>query len=360
MSLENPFSDALQQRLTMLTNLGNYLLTDTPEKTAAIRAAEQQNTWFSAVNSALMIHNIATDWLSPSALSNFAAAYHKRIENTHLHSICVGLVLAGNIPLVGFHDVLCCYICGFDMQIKLSDKDTALMTWVIEYIQSNNPDTEGVKIQIVQQLQQPMHKVIATGSDNSALHFEQYFGKYPNIIRKNRNAIAILTGKETEADFMALGLDIFRFFGLGCRSVSKLYVPQGFDFIPLMRQLDYYKDIINHVKYCNNYDYNRSIYLINKVHHYINDCLMLLESTSPLSRIATLHYEFYSGYLDLSERIAAQLPHLQCGVAAETTRTELLAFEALDHLPLLPFGQSQRPMLSDFADNVDTMQFLLS
>jgi hypothetical protein len=212
---------------------------------------------------------------------------------------------------------------------------------------------------LVEQLRQPMHKVIATGSDNSALHFQQYFGKYPNIIRKNRNSIAILTGKETEADFMNLGLDIFRFFGLGCRSVSKLYVPAGFDFVPLMRQLDHYKDIVNHTKYCNNYDYNRSIYLINNTHHYINDCLMLLESPSPLSRIATLHYEFYTGYLDLSERIAAVLPNLQCGVASETTRIEMLRFDALDDFPMLPFGQSQRPILSDFADNVDTMQFLL-
>lgn len=360
MSLDNPAQNALTQRLDVLAELGRYMLQDTPQRQAAIRGAEQHNGWFTAANSLLMIRSIAKDWLTASALQNFASVYEARILAAQPNTICVGLVLAGNIPLVGLHDVICCYISGCDMQIKLSDKDTILMTWVLDFIRKNSPQSAGVQIEIVEQLRQPMHKVIATGSDNSALHFEQYFGKYPNIIRKNRNSIAILTGKETEADYMALGLDIFRFFGLGCRSVSKLYVPKDFDFVPLMRQLDHYKDIINHTKYCNNFDYNRSIYLINSVHHYINDCLILLESPSALSRIATLHYEFYSGNLDLSERIAADLKHLQCGVAAESTRIALLAFEALDNFALLPFGQSQRPLLSDFADNVDTMQFLLS
>lgn len=348
---------ALSQRLANLAALGEYMLDNTEARAGAVKLAELQNGWFSQSNSLLMIENIAKDWLNPTALADFVAPYAEGIEQLPTPPR-LGLVLAGNLPLVGLHDIICGYLVGAEMQIKLSDKDKALMQWLLFFL-SGLPSS-AAHFQIVEQLKPPFDRVIATGSDNSALHFEQYFAKYPNIIRRNRNSVAMLTGEETDADIKKLGLDIFRYFGLGCRSVSKIYVPEGYDFVPLMRRLDLYKDIINHVKYCNNFDYNRSIYLINKVHHYINDCIMLLENAAPMSRIATLHYEFYTGTLDLSERLAASLPSLQVAVAGDKLRMDLLQYDSIAELPLLEFGQSQCPMLSDFADNTDTMQFLAS
>lgn len=348
-------SQQLEQRLINLASMGAFMLTDDEARRGAIALAEIQNGWFTAPNSLQMLNGIAKDWLNITALQDFVAPYAAGLAD--LPSRRLGLVLAGNIPFVGLHDVICGYIAGCDMQIKLSEKDSALMQWVLGFLQKQ--PAAGASIQIVEKLNPPFDRVIATGSDSSSLYFEQYFGKYPHIIRKNRNSIAILTGKETDAEIKALGLDIFRYFGLGCRSVSKLYLPEGFDFVPLMRRLDLYRDIINHVKYCNNFDYNRSIYLVNKVPHYTNDCIMMLESAQPMSRIATMHYEFYTGYLDLSEKISQWIPQLQCGVASDEVRMELLNYDELAELPMLPFGQSQNPTLNDFADNIDTLQFLI-
>lgn len=363
MSMSNNLqsNEALQKRINALIALGEFMLQDNEDRKEILRLAEVHNGWFTVANTTHMIEGIAKNWLTATALAQFTAPYKNEIlSNTK--KLTVGLVLAGNVPLVGLHDILCTYLLGYDALVKLSDKDSILMKWVLLFLQkyaAQQTETTFPKLEIVERLNPSMNAVIATGSDNSALYFEQYFAKYPNIIRKNRNSIGILTGKETKEELMLLGEDIFRYFGLGCRSVSKVFVPENYDIVPLMEQLDNYKDICNHVKYCNNYDYNRSIYLVNKIPHFINDCLMLLESESPLSRIATLHYEQYKDMEDLSQKLSAQLPYLQCAVASESTRAALKNDEKLSTLAILPFSKSQETMLWDYADNVDTMAFLL-
>ena len=192
----------LSQRLANLAALGEYLLDNTEARAGALKLAELQNGWFSPSNSLLMIENIAKDWLNPTALADFVAPYAEGIEQ--LTTPRLSLVLAGNVPLVGLHDVICGYLVGAQMQIKLSDKDKALMQWLLFFL-SGLPQA-AAHFQIVEQLKPPFDRVIATGSDNSALHFEQYFAKYPNIIRKNRNSVAMLTGEETDADIKKLGL----------------------------------------------------------------------------------------------------------------------------------------------------------
>ena len=355
-------NEALQARINALIALGEMMLQDNEQRAEILRLAEVHNGWFTVKNSIQMIENIGQQWLNAIALNQFIAPYKNNLLKNE-KTLNVGLVLAGNVPMVGFHDVLCVYLTGYNALVKLSEKDTILMRWIIQFLNNykkDNPQLNLPTIEIVERLNASMQAVIATGSDNSALYFEQYFAKYPNIIRKNRNSIAILNGQETKADLVDLGIDIFSYFGLGCRSVSKVFVPENYDFIPLMEQLDLYKEIANHVKYCNNYDYNRSIYLVNKIPHLVNDCIMVLESESLLSRIATLHYEFYKDEADLVEKITAQLPNLQCAVASENTITTLKSKDNLSTLAIVPFSKSQNTMLWDYADNVDTMQFLLN
>ncbi len=348
----------LQFRLHALADLGKYLLQDSEERQAVLRQAEAVNSWFTADNALRALTQIAENWLQFAALKKFVSPYEGEIyaQGSRKKESLV-LVLAGNVPLVGLHDVLCAYLIGLPTQIKLSEKDAPLMRYCLNFLQKIDYKAAEL-LQIVEQAKQPITRVIATGSDNSALHFEQYFGRYPHIIRHNRNSVAILTGKETEAEIMRLGIDIFRFFGLGCRSVSKIMVPQNYDFQLFMRTLDNYRDIINHVKYCNNFEYNRSIYLINSVPHLANDCLMVLENASPLSRIATLHYEHYSTQKDLIDKLTRDTQYIQCS-PVEDARLRRKLQKSIPRLPFLPFGTAQNPSLADFADNVDTMNFLL-
>lgn len=336
---------SLSQRLDIMVKLGEYLLQDTPQRQAALRLAETQNNWFTVSNCLQSIEGIAQQFLNEATLRDFVARY-PALEADTVPFQTVGLVLAGNIPMVGFHDVLCTFLAGHRAYIKLSEKDNALMQYVLHWIWATYPDAKPF-LEIVPMLRD-FDRVIATGSDNSAVYFEQYFGKYPHIIRKNRNSAAIIRGTETPEEMMRLGLDVFRYFGLGCRSVSKLYVPRGYDFAHLLAPLDNYQDIMNHTKYRNNFEYNRSIYLLNVVPHLANDCIMVLEHESMLSRIATLHYEFYDDEADLQTKIERQLPYTQC-----IASTQVVPF-----VQTVPFGQTQSPTIFDYADNVDTMAFL--
>lgn len=336
----------LSERLQALVQLGDYLRAGHPDLDQIIQTAEQYNRWFTADNIRLALANIAERFLQADALEAWVARY-PALQTTYPQQR-VGLVLAGNIPAVGFHDVLCTFVAGHQALIKYSDKDRFLVPFLLQQLVALE-ERAAPYFESVMRLQD-FDAVIATGSDNSARYFKQYFGKYPNIIRQNRNAVAVLTGEETVEDFRALGVDIFTYFGLGCRSVSKLYVPQGYDFVPLLAALDEQGDLMQHNKYKNNYDYNRSIYLLNRTPHYANDCVMLLEDPSLLSRIAALHYEYYSDTSDLEQRIAAQWEGIQC----------LLSQTPIGTYPVFSFGSSQQPHLQDYADGVDTMEFLLS
>ena len=231
---------SIEERLESLIKLGKFLSTESTHIDELIRRAEAQNKWFTKDNCTIAIRSIAEFYLDEPSLRSFAAAYKldKEIKQRR-----VGLVLAGNIPLVGFHDILCAYLTGHVSMIKLSDKDSVLIPFLTDMLcQIDERNTN--YFSYIDRLKD-FDAVIATGSDNSAMYFETYFSKYPHIIRKNRHAVAILTGQETEDELMQVGKDIFRYFGLGCRSISKIYVPEGYDSNPIMGQLDHFKDIMH-------------------------------------------------------------------------------------------------------------------
>ena len=239
------------------------------------------------------------------------------------------------------------FLAGHIALIKYSEKDAYLIPYMIDFLCQLDERCKDYFREIGQL--KDFDAVLATGSNNSAMYFEQYFGKYPNIIRKNRNSVAVLDGTESDEELLKLGVDIFRYFGLGCRSVSKLYVPEGYDFVPLMAILDNYKDIMDHTKYRNNYEYNRSIYLLNNVPHLANDCVMLVEHESLLSRISSVHYQYYNNEEDLAAKLEAKGAETQC-IATKMN---------LNGQHTVELGQTQSPSLEDYADAVDTMQFLL-
>lgn len=333
----------LTQRISALALLGEHLLQSDDYLEAVIHRTEYNNPWFTKENQHLAIQAIATEFLDKDKLENWAAAY-PILDEPPMKTI--GMVMAGNLPLVGFHDIVCTFISGNKAKIKLSDKDRFLLPYLLQLLEKYAPGT-GAFFEIAEQIN-GIDAVIATGSNNSARYFEAYFRKYPHIIRKNRNAVAVLDGTETEDDLHALGKDVFRFFGLGCRNVSKLYLPKGYHFAALMERLHDYNEIINHSKYHNNFDYNLALLMLNQVPYFNNGCIILAENKDIASRIATLHYEFYEDKTALESVLKSRSEEIQCIVA----KPELL------DLPTIPFGKSQKPTLFDYPDGVDVMWFL--
>ena len=257
----------------------------------------------------------------------------------------VGIIMAGNIPLVGFHDFISVLIAGHKVLIKQSSNDMKLLPILAEYLISLDEDYKR-KIEFTENRMNNFEAVIATGSNNTSRYFDYYFANKKSIIRKNRNSVAILTGNETTAELEALGQDIFRYFGLGCRSVSKLYVPENYDFHSFYKALAPWESLMDHAKYANNYDYNKAVYLMSEFKMLDNGFLVLKEDQSFGSPIATLFYETYSNLEALQETIATNKENLQCVVAKNFMDTEI------------PFGKTQYPQLWDYADNIDTLAFL--
>lgn len=337
----------LDQRIELLVLLGKYLLQDTDEKELAILRTEQHNRWLTKENSKKSLDNIAIEFLTEEKLTALVSEYNiSTVNNTPKK---VGLILAGNIPAVGFHDVLCTFLSGNIALIKYSEKDKFLIPLMIDYMAELEPKVRDL-LQEVNRLK-GFDAVIATGSNNSALHFEQYFGKYQHIIRKNRNSVAILDGTETKEELMDLGQDIFDYYGLGCRSVSKLYLPKDYDLPNLLGVLDSFEWAMDHNKYKNNYDYNRSIYLLNRMPHLANYCVMILENESLLSRIAALHYEYYTDAADLENKLKEKKEEIQC-IASNKKQ--------FSFIPTVGLGQTQCPTIHDYADGVDTLDFLIA
>lgn len=325
---------SINERIDLLDRLGNYITSDDEQWENAKIMAANMNAWFTPESIEMSIHNIADNYLKKEKLNNWIRDY-----NLTTNPKKVGIVMAGNIPLVGFHDFLCSFISGHYTKIKLSSKDSVLLKNMIEKIISwNSSISEWVEI--ADNLK-GCDAYIATGSNNTSRYFEAYFGKYPNIIRKNRTSVAILDGAETEDDIKGLGKDIYTYFGLGCRNISKIYVPEGYSIDQLLSNLDIYKDIIHHNKYKNNYDYYLAIYLLNKVPYLTNDFTLAIENKELFSPISTLHYEYYSYKNEITESLQKN-DNVQCIVGEGHTA----------------FGNAQFPSLNDYADGVDTMQFL--
>ncbi|WP_289039392.1 acyl-CoA reductase [uncultured Zobellia sp.] len=307
----------------------------------AIALSKHKNGWFTRENvihaleswGQLLTEEKLSDWLKPYDLDK------NKPKN-------VALIMAGNIPLVGFHDFMSVLITGNKVLAKLSSNDNALILFTKDYLISIEPLLKDT-IEISDGKMEGFDAVIATGSNNTSRYFEHYFSKVPNIIRKNRNSIAVLTGRESKEQINALGEDIFRYYGLGCRSVSKVFVPENYDFATLFEAVYSYHPIIEHVKYANNYDYNKAVYLMSEFKILDNGFLILKEDKSYSSPIASLFYERYDSLDNLKKRLSQDTNELQCIVSEGVIDTEIA------------FGNTQQPSLTDYADNVDTVDFLL-
>ena len=330
----------LKERIDLMVRLGEHILAGDELLEAWMSRTYHNNKWFTLENQKDSANAIATRFLNRANLEKWTADYSLEPKE----SKSVGLILAGNIPMVGFHDVLSTFIAGHKTQVKLSDKDPFVLLYLFELMAKWVPESSDY-FKIVDKLKD-FDAVIATGSNNTARYFNSYFKHVPNIIRANRSSVAVLDGAETADHVSALGNDIFRYFGLGCRNVSKLYVPEGYDFQFLMEGLHEFRKIVLNDKYKNNFDYNYALFEINGTPYINNGCLLLLEDASLHSRIASLHYEFYKDEEDLKGKMETIKSDLQCAVS----RTGEGGF--------IPFGKAQEPELWDYADGVDTLKFL--
>ncbi|WP_224482859.1 acyl-CoA reductase [Robertkochia aurantiaca] len=351
--------DDIHGRIEAFVRLGKFMSQfsqPTPEKTddiaandefferfdQAIEAAFHANSWFTRENVAHALKSWSSV-LTEKELKSWMSSY--LLEDSEPKK--VALIMAGNIPLVGFHDLLCVLITGNTALIKPSSNDEKLLPVLLEYLQEVYPPFRK-RIIIQKENLKDFDAVIATGSDNTARYFEYYFGSKPNIIRKNRNSVAVLDGSESAEQLEALGEDIFRYYGLGCRSVSKLFVPEGYDFDPLFQAVYKFRYLIEEDKYANNYDYNKAVYLMSLFSLTENGFLMLKEDESYASPIASVFYETYTDKNSLKEKIRQDADKIQCVVSNDFIEGEVA------------FGQTQQPGLKDYADGVDVVRFLLS
>lgn len=327
----------IEQRIKLLVQLGSYMNGNSEAWQAAKERASQENGWFVPEYIDKAVDNIVQAFLQQEKLETWTAQYHLPAENTNPKII--GLVMAGNIPLVGFHDFLCCFITVNRLAIKPSSKDNVLLRHLINKLIEWVPALQ-TEINFSEQLKN-CDAYIATGSNNTSRYFEYYFAKYKHIIRKNRTSVAVLDGSESTAELEALADDALLYFGLGCRNVTQIYVPKDYDFVPLLKALDKYGWIRDHNKYKNNYDYNLALHLLNNRYYMTNEATLLSELDSPFSPISQLNYQFYTDANAVIEK-------LQSSADVQAT---------VGHYGI-PFGQAQTPTLTDYADGVDTVEWL--
>ncbi|MFI5196232.1 MAG: acyl-CoA reductase [Chitinophagales bacterium] len=323
-----------ERRIALLCDLGKYMGQNSLEWMDAQDRAVRANAWFTPAHISLAIENIVDQFLQKDKLQQWINHY---ILPKHIKTI--GIVMAGNIPLVGFHDFLCGFVSGHRLLLKLSSKDEVLQKHLLDKLTEWEPEV-AQQVQIAERLNN-CDAYIATGSNNTARYFEQYFGKYPHIIRKNRTSVALLDGSETDQELSLLADDVYMYYGLGCRNVSQVCVPRGYDFERLLRIFNKHNDYADLNKYKNNYDYHLAIYLLNRVPYMSNESLLMVENELPFSAVSVLHYKFY----DNKEKLIEQLTHSN-------------EIQAIIGKGFVPFGASQKPALSEYADGVDTMEFL--
>src|SRR5882757_2468827 len=334
----NNYCMNLQQRIELLQKLRTYLEENGQEWQDVKIKASIHNAWFTPEFIDLAVNNICTAFLQQNKLEQWAAHYHL---DDNISGKNIGIVMVGNIPLVGFHDFLAVFISGHRQTIKLSSKDEILLKHLIQKMYSWEITVQN-NISIATLLKD-CDAYIATGSNNSGRYFEQYFSKWPNIIRRNRTSVAVLKGEETREELEKLSDDIHNFFGLGCRNVTHLFVPTGYDFVPLLNAFHQYRYFADHHKYKNNYDYQLSLALMNNIFYMTNEATLLIENKQLFSAISQLNYSYY----DNKEVVINELKNnadIQCIAGNGFT----------------PFGEAQKPGLFDYADGVDTMAFLLS
>ncbi|WP_452224530.1 acyl-CoA reductase [Lacinutrix chionoecetis] len=348
----------LQQRINAFAKLGAFISQFTSETFEKqdniphndlffdgfkhqIKLAEENNGWFTKANIIFAL-NGWSNLLTSSNLIHWLSNYKMNAEKLQT----VAIIMAGNIPLVGYHDFLSVLISGHAVLVKQSSNDKHLLPFLAKYLEHVEPGFKG-KINFTAGELKNFDAVIATGSSNTARYFEYYFKNKPSIIRKNRNSIAVLTGNETNEQLENLSEDIFRYYGLGCRNVSKLFLPKQYNFDAFFKAIYKWHPIINEAKYANNYDYNKAVYLMSEFDMLENGFLMIKEDESFASPIATVFYEYYENLDELQSLIKDKKEHIQCIVADGWDDNEV------------KFGQTQKPELWDYADNVDTISFLL-
>ncbi len=335
-----------QQRVQAFIQLGFFLQNAANNAHKAIVEAYLYNNWFTEESQRLALQAWA-DALSEHNLTRWTEKYdfEKPIESKK-----VAIVMAGNIPLVGLHDLICVLLCDHHAVIKLSSDDKILPKFIVAALMQIEPEfTDKIKIlNDDEKLSNNFDAVIATGSNNSNRYFDYYFSKYPNILRKNRNSVAVLTGHETDEEMKLLAKDIFTYFGLGCRNVSKLYLPKGFDMALFFENTHDYDEFLKHNKYGNNLMYHKSIWLLNQDDFLENGLINLKEDKAMASPLASLFYEYYESLDEVKAILEARKDEIQCVVSK------------IDLGVNIPFGKTQQPKLWDYADNEDTIEFLLS
>ncbi len=324
------------KRIEALVSLGKYITENNGDWNNVIDKAVQANPWFTKEHVTIASKNIANNMLQQHQLESWIKSYEPVITPK-----TIGIVMAGNIPLVGFHDLICGYLSGHNLKLKLSAKDTLLIEYIIRFLVDQQPEfKEQIK---VEDRINGCDGYIATGSNNTSRYFEDYFGKYPNIIRKNRTSVAILTGNESEEDLSLLADDIYLYFGLGCRNVTQICVPENYNFEVFLQIMDKYAHYAMFHKYKNNYDYHLALYLLNKIPYMSNSSLLMVENELPFSAVSVLHYKKYSNINILKDELKSN-ESIQTIVCKDFT----------------PFGSAQQPSLIDYADGIDTMTFLTS
>lgn len=349
----------LDTKKKAFVKLGQFLSQFKQDNCTKDQAVVNNDFFFEKFIDLIQISQSHNGWYTPEqvffSLQSWASSLtednlNKWLSNYDLSKVAskkVALILAGNIPLVGFHDFLSVLISGHNVLVKTSSNDQHLLPFLANYLIACEPQFEN-KITFVEGKLENFDAVIATGSNNTARYFEYYFRDKPSIIRKNRNSVAILNGKETKEELVALGEDIFRYFGLGCRNVSKLFVPKGYNFNSFFEAIFEYQDVIHYEKYANNYDYNKAVFLMSNFKLLDNGFLTLKEDPSYGSPISSIFYEYYENLNTLSTRLESENEQIQCIVSNNLTNNSIA------------FGTTQKPNLWDYADNADTISFLLT
>jgi hypothetical protein len=348
---------SIQKRITAFAKLGDFLSQFSVNNITKIETIEHNEIFFDGFLHQIKIAQENNSWFTKDNIIFTLSSWSKSLSFSNLNNFIEGvslsekstkkvaIIMAGNIPLVGFHDFLSVLISGHAVVVKQSSNDKHLLPFLAKYLEYVEEGFKG-KITFSEEKLTDFDAVIATGSDNTARYFEYYFKNKPNIIRKSRNSIAVLTGNETKEDFIKLSDDVFQYFGLGCRSVSKLYVPKGYDFDSFFTGMYAKKEMINNAKYANNYDYNKAVYLMSLFDLLENGFLMIKEDKSYSSPIATVFYEYYDNEIDLKISLHQDKEKIQCIVANGFLENEV------------GFGQTQHPKLTDYADGVNTLEFL--
>lgn len=337
------FEDRIQAFALLGEDLKNG---DHPLLRDAIALAWSENPWFTPEHILYALSSLGES-LSKSNLHQWLKPYHHYFQKPH-GGRTIGVVMAGNIPAVGFHDFLTVLMTGHNLSAKLSSNDRQLIPAMARILCQHDSRWNSF-ISFSDTILSGFDAIIATGNNNSSLHFEYYFSKYPHIIRKNRSSVAVLTGKETDIELQAMAADFMLYFGMGCRSISKLFTPIGYDFSRLIHTMQPFSDVIHHSKYRNNYDYYKSIYLVNNIPFHDSGFVMLRESQAISSPISVLHYEQYNSIDHVWEQIRRDKDLLQCVISKDSSG-----------VPTIPPGKAHQPELWDYADGIDTMEFLLS